>query len=210
MTIDIAMVVILPLLMAYSLIGELFHEVVGTLMFALFIAHHAMNRHLPKKTLPAVIDGLLLIFMIAQPVSGILMSKHLYTFISIPGAAVYARQIHMVLAYWGFALLCVHAGTHLVSPIRRLRKRGGKTGPLVCGALALISLYGCIAFVKRQLPLYMFGQVPFALFDFSEPKIFFFLDYLAMMILFAMVGALIAMLISGRKVADGKGNEPKA
>ena len=35
--IDITMAVLLPLLMAYSLIGEAFHEVVGTAMFVLFI-----------------------------------------------------------------------------------------------------------------------------------------------------------------------------
>ena len=41
---DAAMVLLLPMLMAYSLIGEAFHEVAGTLMLALFILHHWMNR----------------------------------------------------------------------------------------------------------------------------------------------------------------------
>ncbi len=42
--IDITMAVLLPLLMAYSLIGEAFHEVVGTAIFVLFIVHHILNR----------------------------------------------------------------------------------------------------------------------------------------------------------------------
>ena len=42
--IDTAMVLLLPLLMAYSLIGEAFHEVAGTLMLVLFLLHHWMNR----------------------------------------------------------------------------------------------------------------------------------------------------------------------
>ena len=42
--IDIGMTLLLPLLMAYSLIGELCHEIVGTLIFLLFIIHHVMNR----------------------------------------------------------------------------------------------------------------------------------------------------------------------
>ena len=42
--IDISMTVLLPLLMAYSLIGETFYEVVGTLIFVLFIVHHIINR----------------------------------------------------------------------------------------------------------------------------------------------------------------------
>ena len=39
LSLDIAMTIILPMLMAYSLIGEVFHEVIGTLMFVLFIIH---------------------------------------------------------------------------------------------------------------------------------------------------------------------------
>lgn len=35
--IDISMTVLLPFLMAYSLIGEAFHEVVGTAIFVLFL-----------------------------------------------------------------------------------------------------------------------------------------------------------------------------
>ena len=35
--VDIGMVVLLPMLMAYSLIGELFHEIVGTLMMILMV-----------------------------------------------------------------------------------------------------------------------------------------------------------------------------
>ena len=38
------MTLLLPLLMAYSLIGELFHEIIGTLIFLLFIIHHVLNR----------------------------------------------------------------------------------------------------------------------------------------------------------------------
>ena len=44
MTMDIAMTVLMPLLMAYSLIGETFHEIIGTLIFILFIIHHMLNR----------------------------------------------------------------------------------------------------------------------------------------------------------------------
>ena len=35
--VDIGMVILLPLLMAYSLIGEKFHEMIGTVMAVLFV-----------------------------------------------------------------------------------------------------------------------------------------------------------------------------
>ena len=43
MTVDVLMTVMLPLQMAYSLIGETYHEAAGIVMFALFLAHHAMH-----------------------------------------------------------------------------------------------------------------------------------------------------------------------
>ena len=42
--VDAVMVVLLPVLMAYSLVGEAFHEVAGTLMLVLFLLHHWLNR----------------------------------------------------------------------------------------------------------------------------------------------------------------------
>ena len=44
MIVDIGMVVLLPLLMDYSLIGELFHEIIGTLMMVLIVIHVVQNR----------------------------------------------------------------------------------------------------------------------------------------------------------------------
>ena len=147
--VDIAMTVSLPMLMAYSLIGETFHEIVGTAIFVLFIVHHVLNRkwygalfrgkYNMRRIFQTTLDMLLLVFMILQPISGILMSKHLYTFLPALPISAQVRSIHMMLAYWG----------------------------------------------------YMLGQTMFAFFDYSEPRVFFFLDYLAIMVLFMMIGCLI-------------------
>ena len=201
LAVDIGMTVLLPLLMAYSLIGEAFHEVVGTVMLILFIIHLIQNRKwltaIPKgsynarRVFQTVLDFLLLIVMLLQPVSGILMSKHLYTFIQIPGISSVMRQVHMTLAYWGFVLMSIHAGTHLQPLFRRLwaKKRAVRAGSIIF--TALICLYGINAFVKRQIPAYMFLKTMFAFFDFSESRVLFILDYLSVMILFAAVGMLI-------------------
>ena len=201
--VDIGMVVLLPLLMAYSLIGEKFHEIIGTVMTILFVTHLIRNRkwiaaflkgnYNVRRFFQTVLDLLLLIFMILQPVSGILMSKHLYTFIQIPGISSLMRQIHMSLAYWGFVLMSVHAGTHL-QPLRR--KLLAKKTPVKIGCAiltVLVCLYGIYAFFKRQLASYMFLKIRFAFFNFDESRILFVLDYLAVMILFAAIGLLITL-----------------
>ena len=188
---DAAMVLLLPLLMAYSLIGEAFHEVAGTLMLALFILHHWMQR-----VFQTALNLLLLIFMIAQPLCGILISKHLYIFLPTDGVSSVARAIHLPLANWGFVLMSLHAGTHLSAMLPKGRKKAA-----VLGCLGAVSLYGAYAFVKRQIPAFLFLKLPFAFFDYSEPRVFFLADYLTVMILLTMLGYGIMMLLKVRRNA---------
>ena len=78
--IDFLMVLLLLLLMTYSLIGETFHEAIGTAMLVLFIVHLILHRKwwkaLPKGKYTAyrafitILDLILLVLMFAQPLSG--------------------------------------------------------------------------------------------------------------------------------------------
>ena len=170
--VDMAMIVLLPMLMAYSLIGEKLHEIIGTILFALFIVHHVLNRqwykaifngkYTPRRIFQTVLNFLLLVFMLTQPISGILMSKYLYSSIWIAGSSATARELHLFLAYWGFVFMCLHAGTHMCAPIKKLQARGRRTLTMILIALGAISVYGGYAFVKRRLPEYMFLRSSFA------------------------------------------------
>ena len=200
--VNTAMTVLLPMLMAYSLIGEQFHEAIGTLLFVLFILHQALNRrwyhalfkgkYSARRFFQVALDAALLLSMILQSVSGILLSKYLYSSLPISGVSAVSREIHLVFAYWGFVLMCIHAGTHLAAPVRKLREKKKPTGMVFTVLCAAISVYGAVAFVKRQFPDYMLRKTAFVFFDFSEPRIYFFLDYLAIMILFAALGYVLA------------------
>ena len=202
---DAAMVLLMPLLMAYSLVGETFHEVAGTLMLVLFIVHHWLNRswlknllhgtYTPQRVFQTALNLFLLLFMIIQPLCGILMSKHLFTFLPTEGISSIARAIHLPMANWGFALMSLHAGTHLGAMLPKKKKAA------VLSSLGAVSLYGVYAFVKRQIPAYMFLKLPFAFFDYSEPLIFFVVDYLAVMVLFAMSGYGIMNLLKLKRKA---------
>ena len=215
MILDIAMTVLMPLLMAYSLIGETFHEIIGTLIFILFIIHHVLNRrwsgvlfkgrYNPDRIFRTVINALLFVFMILQPLSGILMSKHLYTFLPTLPLSARARSVHMLLAYWGYVLLSIHAGTHLKAPLAKLKKNHRGASTLLITALAATSLYGAYAFVKRRFPEYLFAKTMFAFFDYSEPVLLFLLDYLAVMAACMVIGWL---LLSGlNRIRVGKKNQ---
>ena len=196
--IDISMTILLPLLMAYSLIGEKFHEIIGTLMLILFITHHILNRgwykslfkgkYTARRIFQTVLNILLLLFIVLQPLSGILMSRYLYTFIRAAGITASARQTHLCLAYWGFVFMSVHAGTHLTVPLDRLKRKKKQIWLAVMALMGAVSIYGIFSFTKRKLAVYMFLKSAFVFFDFYEPRIFFFIDYLSIMILCAFVG----------------------
>ncbi|MBO7726074.1 MAG: hypothetical protein J6S40_06360 [Thermoguttaceae bacterium] len=201
---EIAMAAILPFLMAYSLVGEAFHEVAGTAAFCLFLLHHFRRggwyraffrgAYTPKRLFNAVLDVLLLIWTVLQPLCGVLISKHLWTFVRIPVLTSPAREAHLFLAYWGFLFLALHTGAHLIPPIRRLTaKNGGKRAMFFVSAFwTAAALYGCRALLRRQFADYLFRRVGFIFLDFSEPRFFFFLDYVAVFLLFAGLGAVIA------------------
>ena len=199
MIIDILMIILLPLLMAYSLIGESIHEVIGICMFGLFTGHHVINRkwwaallkgkYNASRILNTVVNLLLAVYMILQPVSGILMSKYVLKEVTITGASGNLRTIHMTLAYWGFMLMSFHLGLHIKAVTAPFDKKMSKNAWMVFKILFfIISAYGVYAFIKRGIGDYLLMRVMFAFFDFGESRIRFFIDYAAVMVLVANIG----------------------
>lgn len=214
--VDALMAAFLPMLMAYSLIGETFHEAAGTIMFVLFLLHlwfHrkwwkalTKGRYTPYRVFITVLNIALLLLMFMQPLSGIALSKHLYTGLSLTGLAASAREIHMLLAYWSYVLMSLHLGVHMDAMVKAIsRKRNvNDTKPgFLTVASAAISVYGIYAFIRRGFPGYMFMQTMFAFFDYGEPKLYFFADYLAIMVLFAICGHYAALLLKRNNFVKG-------
>ena len=205
------MTILPPMLMAYSLIGEMFHEVIGTLMLVLFIIHHVMNRkwhstiikgkYTVRRIVQTLMDFVLLVIMLLQPVSGILMSKHLYTFIEVPGITAVVREIHLVIAYWGFVLMCVHAGMHLLPLIHKMTGKNKRLSIVLHFLWILISGYGVYVYIKRAMPEYMLHRQIFAFIDVSESKLVFFAEHSSVMLLFMLVGYVVTILLSNHSQA---------
>ena len=209
--IDLSMVVLMPLLMAYSLIGEEFHEIIGTLIFILFIVHHILHlkwwKAIPRGKYNAyrisitVFNIILLIVMFLQPLSGIALSKHIYTFLQLKGVAATARTIHIICAYWCYVLWSLHLGLHtdqIIQPLKS-KKSFAKMKWIGRAVFILIAAYGIYAFIHRGFWGYMSGKTMFAFFDFSESRVLFIVDYLAVMTLFAVIGNYLSKLLKFRR-----------
>lgn len=119
---DCLMVVLLPLLMAYSMIGESIHEWLGIATLLLFLGHHALNwrwyRSLPRRKWSPVrmfqtaVNTALLLVMAGLAVSGIIMSRYVFSFLPVQSGRSFARTLHMLSAYWGFCTMSLHLGLH--------------------------------------------------------------------------------------------------
>lgn len=204
--VDIGMTIALLLLMTYELVGQAAHEWLGIGMFVLFLTHHILNRkwmgkllkgsYTPLRIWKTLLVVLVLLCMIGSMVSGVILSRHVLSFLPISGGRSFARSLHMVSAYWGFVWMSLHLGLHwsmMMGMAKKAVKKPSAVRTWILRVLALaIAGYGVLAFVKRDIADYMFLRIQFVFFDFEEPLIFFLLDYVAVMGLFVFIGHYLA------------------
>lgn len=208
-TIDIAMTAVLLLLMTFELIGAAAHEWLGIGMFALFVVHHILNgkwskgifkgKYTPFRVIQTALVFLVLLSMLGSMISGIILSRHALAFLPINGGQAFARTLHMLSAYWGFVLMSIHLGMHwsmMLNMAKRVFKKPSAVRKWVLRLIALgISGYGVYVFIKRDIGGYMILKNQFAFFDFDEPLIFFILDYISAMCLFAAFGHYLSLIV---------------
>ena len=137
------------------------------------------------------------------------MSRHVFSFLGIGGGMMLTRRLHILGAYWGFALMSLHLGLHWSRLMGMAKKRFGRAKPPKGGAIALflaglaVAAYGLAVFLNRELPSYMLLRNEFVFLDYDEPKLLFYLDYLAMMGLFVLIGHYLARAFKREAKAKG-------
>lgn len=217
LSVDMGMTAALLLLMAYELAGQAAHEWIGIGMFVLFVIHHILNgswtrnllkgRYSPVRMMQTGLVLLILCTMAGLMISGVILSRHALSFLPIKGGCSFARNLHMVSAYWGFVLMSVHLGLHwnmMTAMAKKLFSKPSAVRKWAGRILALATaVYGIYAFVKRDIGTYMLLRSHFVFFDYEEPLVFFCLDYTAVMGLFVFAGnyvcAGLRMIGRGRK-----------
>ena len=194
-----SMTVMLPFLMAYAITGQEVHEWLGTVMLLLFTVHHILNfqwiKNLFKgkytiiRIFTALINILLLFDIIGLAVSGIMVSGYVFDFLSIQTGMIFARQLHMFSAYWGFILMSIHLGQHwnfCIGALKRIINGKINTGidSMLKVLVICISVLGIYFFFEQNIIDYLFLKTHFAFFDFEKNSLLFFCEYIAMMVLF--------------------------
>lgn len=204
--------------MAYMLVGEEAHEWIGSGLALLFILHNALNRkwyaalltgrYTPLRAFQAAVNLLCLASMAAAAVSGAAMSRYIYDIPFLSGGASLARTVHMLAAYWGYCFISLHLGLHWSMMLGMMKNAAAPQRaprwitPLLRTAGAAAALLGAHALVRHNLLDYMFLRNQFVFFDTERPLCLFFLDYAAIMALWAWLAhyARLALIkVSARK-----------
>lgn len=139
-------------------------------------------------------------------ISGVILSRHVLSFLPINGGCAFARNLHMISAYWGFVLMSLHLGFHwsmMLGMAGKLMKRPPEIWKWIARGIAvLIAGYGVYVFSKRDIGSYMLLKNQFVFFDFEEPLLLFQLDYIAIMGLFVAAGHYMAEILKKLRKMD--------
>lgn len=205
--IDFIMTIILLMLMTYERIGQSVHEWLGIGLFILFILHHYLNRNWHKhifkgkyssiRSFQTILDVILFILMIGSMISGIILSRHVFTILPIHGGRSFARVLHMLCAYWGFICMSIHIGLHWNMIFQMIKRHVNiSLNKMVSRILlAVLMVYGIYAFINRNIGTYMLLKTRFVFFDFEEPILLFIFDYIIIMGLFVFIGYVISNML---------------
>ncbi|MGM9590665.1 MAG: DUF4405 domain-containing protein [Faecousia sp.] len=190
--------------MEIQITGYFLHEWLGAGMLTLLVAHNIDNiswwRNIGRgrctlfRKIQTTLDLLIFVDMLALMISGVILSKYVFSALPSIGSITFARLLHLVSSYWGFALMTFHLGFHGNLFIRMAERLRGITREheVICHILHLFAgiflLYGFISFFRRGLWRYMLLISHYAFFDYKEPAIYFFLDYLAITATFIWSG----------------------
>ena len=144
--------------------------------------------------------GLVLLILCAMAglmISGSILSRHALSFLPIKGGRSFARNLHMISAYWGFVLMSVHLGFHWSMMLGMAKKFFPKPSAVRKWAGRILAFmiagYGIYAFIKRDIGDYMLLRSHFVFFDYEEPLVFFYLDYIAVMGLSLLFGNYVCL-----------------
>jgi hypothetical protein len=192
---DLVMTILMIVAMAYYITGNMVHEVVGVVVFSLFIIHNFLNRRWYKailkgkyhirRVIQIVINLLFLVTMALMIISAVLISSDLFPFIPINNDML-LRQIHVQTAYWGLIIVSVHIGLSWGMVISSVKRMTGITGSSRIRTITLriravlIVAYGVHSSFKGDMGSKLFIYNPFGWFS-DDSSIRFLIDHLSIM-----------------------------
>lgn len=203
LTLDFVAACLLLAAFAYNLAGNLAHEIIGTLMFALLIGHNLCNRRWygtlikgrlePRSLITKGVNLSLLISMLALLTTSVIISQAVFSFLPL-ASSVSARQIHTLVGYVALLVASVHLGLHWTMIMGVTRRLTGitsesriRTYVLRIVALA-IGAFGIDSLIVLNIGSKLLMEMSLFFWDFERDAAEFFLRHAAIIGLGTILG----------------------
>lgn len=176
--VDLAFAAVFVALMATATVQEALHEWLGMAAFALFAVHAALNRRWWSALLRGRYTALRTLnaatvlgsgaCLVGLAVSCLVLSEHALGWMpALPGAS-WARVLHLLCSYWGFALALAHAGFCLHRLTGRTKRApAARAFGVVCSIAVLCA--GAWSFVQLDMGAYLLLRSQFIFIDPAIP-----------------------------------------
>lgn len=188
--------------LAYDWLGNVVHEVIGTAMFLLLIAHGIFNRRWystiakgwrePRRAVAKTITLVLLMTMLALVVTSVIISQAVFSFLPLTSTPT-SRQIHALVAYLALLAVGAHLGLHgpmIMGLARRWFGIAGncqlRTFLLRATAVAIVA-FGIYSLSVLNVGSKLFMRMTFEFWDFETSTSAFFLHLMAIVGLCALL-----------------------
>ncbi|MGW1721272.1 DUF4405 domain-containing protein, partial [Streptomyces sp. NPDC002156] len=202
--------------MAHQWTGDLYHELIGVVLFAGVLVHNAIHlswyARLPRNTrnrrhrLTILVDFLLLISMTVLLGSSLVVSREVFAFLGLSGGAT-GRQTHILVATATLILVAVHLGLYWQTVMGVVRSMVGR---LASSSAALVALrilvvvavaYGVKASFDLDVGTKLVGYYSFGYWDFENDTVGFFAGYASIVAMYAALAHYLRRWGTRRRVA---------
>jgi hypothetical protein len=190
LALDLSAAALLALALAYDWLGGLSHEVIGTAMFLLIIAHNIFNRRwygaVPRmrrdggSTTNMIVTLLLVTTMIALLTTSVMISRSVFSVLA-PGGGFNTRQVHALAGYWALIVVGIHVGLRwsmimgIMAKLAGFSTKSPMRTAVLRGAAATIAVHGAYSWIAIDLGSKLTASVTMGFLDFEFAALPFFI-----------------------------------
>ncbi|QRM33620.1 DUF4405 domain-containing protein [Microvirga sp. VF16] len=186
---DFLALALLLVALAYDWLGNVAHEIIGTVMFALLLDHNFFNRWWyagfsrrlsGQRVIRIGVNLSLLVSMLVLVTTSIIVSRTVFSFLPIT-STVLARQLHTMVGYLVLLIAGVHLGMHwrmIMAVIRGLLGISGHSRNrtlILRGLTAMTALFGFVSLSVVNLKAKLTMEFTLEAWDFEAQAAAFFM-----------------------------------
>lgn len=196
--------------LAYYWQNNAVHEIIGTSIFLLLIAHNIFNRrwwggiakglNKAPNVVTMTMNLSLLISMLTVLVTGVMISQTVFSFLPIRSDFT-SRQVHASAAYWALVIVAIHLGWQWHKVVAMVSRMLGITAPSTLRTMALrllgvgLAVFGVFSWQELGIGSKLLMRMSLVGWNFETSTPAFFVHHIAVIGLFAFLAYHALMLI---------------